>query len=272
MSIVTGREFLPVGKGKNLTGQKFGRLTAIGVIEKGADGGNKWLCQCECSNIVAIYGRLLTSQKSPSCGCARKAKLTGEKFGKLTAIRIISTDSKSGNKWLCYCDCGGQCTPLANALMQGKTRSCGCLGKIGVLNWRLRNTWGHMIRRCHDPLHKQAGRYGKRGIRVCDEWQSFKAFESWALNHPDYTDKMTIERIDVNKGYSPGNCTWIPRSEQNKNKECTIRLLAWGEEKTLLEWMNDPRCVAKYVTVLYRLKKGCPPELALSTKGRINRL
>ena len=77
---------------------------------------------------------------------------------------------------------------------------------------RLYNVWACMKQRCQNPKHTAARWYYEKGIRVCDEWQSFKKFEKWALSN-GYADDLTIDRIDSEKNYEPSNCRWVSRSE-----------------------------------------------------------
>lgn len=114
---------------------------------------------------------------------------------------------------------------------------------------RLRSTWNDMKSRCYNKNVAIYPHYGGRGISVCDEWKdSFKAFEDWALSH-GYNDKLTIERIDVNKGYGPDNCTWVTKHQQMKNKTNSINITINGETHNLSEWAELSGI--KYAT-LYR--------------------
>jgi hypothetical protein len=116
-------------------------------------------------------------------------------------------------------------------LTKNKNHSCGCLAKEhlkdmangnithGMTGTRLYGCYKGMMSRCYrkKDIHYKA--YGGRGIVVCDEWKNnAKAFIDWAITH-GYSDDLTIERIDVNGNYEPSNCTWIPMSEQYKNKQ-----------------------------------------------------
>lgn len=92
------------------------------------------------------------------------------------------------------------------------------LFKTGESKTRLYRIWSGMIRRCKDHKFKDFHNYGGRGITVCDEWMNiFSVFKEWAINN-GYVDTLTIERKDVNGNYEPKNCSWIPMSEQSKNR------------------------------------------------------
>lgn len=90
--------------------------------------------------------------------------------------------------------------------------------KHGMKDTRLYGTWCNMKARCLNPKNKKYSVYGGRGITVCEEWMEFLPFMEWAGSN-GYTDKLTIERDDVDKGYSPSNCRFIPMSEQSRNKQ-----------------------------------------------------
>jgi hypothetical protein len=85
---------------------------------------------------------------------------------------------------------------------------------------RLYRIWHDMISRCKYPKHNAYSRYGGKGIRVCLQWQNFIPFMNWALSN-GYKDNLTIDRINRDKGYSPENCRWSTRSEQELNKKKT---------------------------------------------------
>lgn len=79
-----------------------------------------------------------------------------------------------------------------------------------------------MRQRCNDPAHKSYHNYGGRGITVCSEWDDYAAFERWAFDN-GYDPSApygacTLDRIDVNGNYEPGNCRWVDAKEQAKNK------------------------------------------------------
>jgi len=116
-------------------------------------------------------------------------------------------------------------------------------------------TWVHMIQRCHNPTNKDYKNYGGRGITVCDMWRdSFEAFLFMVGKRPNIKD--TIERIDTNKGYEPGNVRWASRAEQNVNTRSNVKLTIDGETKTVSEWSRDERCVVSMFNIYKRLERG----------------
>ena len=117
----------------NLTGQRFGMLTALHRAENiGRD--TAWLCRCDCGNEVVVRTCYLRKGTTHSCGCDFREKrlegtnrldLTGQRFGRLTAVKPLG---KSGQtyKWLCRCDCGNECAVAVANLRNGHSQSCGC--------------------------------------------------------------------------------------------------------------------------------------------------
>lgn len=152
--------------------------------------------------------------------------IKGKKFGRWT---IVSSKPKyKGQKmWLCKCDCGKEAIVRGTSLTSGASRSCGCLQKDatriantkhGHYDTRLHRIWSGIKTRCNNPNSTSYRNYGRRGIRICDEWlHDYVTFERWALSH-GYDDALTIDRINNDGNYEPVNCRWITRQEQNKNK------------------------------------------------------
>ena len=155
--------------------------------------------------------------------------LTGQRFGRWTVL-CRAPSKKKMTAWECRCECGTVRDVLAVHLCAGNTVSCGCYKtensriratKHGKRWTRLYYVWTSLKQRCSNPNNKSYKDYGKRGITRCASWDSFSEFEAWAMSH-GYAPGLTIERVDVNKGYDPENCTWIPRCEQGKNTTRTL--------------------------------------------------
>lgn len=152
----------------------------------------------------------------------------GTVIDRLTVIEKTSEKSKSGNTYyICKCECGNTTKVHSGNLASRSVKSCGCLRsdtttktktKHGMRHKRIYGILKNMIGRCHDTKHISYKDYGAKGVAVCEEWRSNKsAFFEWAINN-GYSDSLTIERKNPFMDYTPENCTFIPRSEQNKNK------------------------------------------------------
>jgi hypothetical protein len=129
---------------------------------------------------------------------------------------------------------------------------------------RIYGIWYGMLLRCSDPRNEAWDRYGGRGITACEEWQSFPVFLAWVRNS-NYQDKLSLDRTDNEKGYSPSNCEWKTAKQQCRNTRRNLFVTAWGETKTLAEWIEDKRCKVGYGTARGRIvQRGVHPEKALS--------
>lgn len=116
---------------------------------------------------------------------------------------------------------------------------------------KLYKSWVAMKRRCDNPdkLHKKY----YENIAICDEWYDFDNFKEWALNN-SYKDGYTIERLDINEGYFPNNCTWIPKERQNDNKRNNHIITINGVSKNISQWCKEYGI--KWTTFYARLKYG----------------
>lgn len=158
--------------------------------------------------------------------------LNGLKFSKLKVLNKAD-NHKGRTAWICQCDCGVEVIVTTKNLCNNHTTSCGCAhreqlqkrnrihGKTFGGKPRMYKIWVKMRSRCNNKNDKSYPRYGGRGITIDPYFNEFKNFESWAIQN-GYKNTLSIERIDVNKGYSPKNCTWIPMSEQSRNTTKTV--------------------------------------------------
>lgn len=205
--------------------------------------------------------------------------LTGQKFGYLTVVEKAGSDPKRAEwRWLCKCDCGNLTIVPSYRLRHGGVTSCGChqydrnfCSKKAKNFPRLYRIYRGMKTRCTNPKYTYWHRYGGRGISVCDEWQKFDNFCDWALSS-GYEERdlaLSIDRIDVDKGYSPDNCRWATATQQANNTSRNHFISAFGKTMTIAEWAKETGI--KDRTIYCRVAKyGWTPEEAVSipTLGR----
>lgn len=189
--------------------------------------------------------------------------LIGQVFGYLTVIHRMEPSSRQFKDvaWLCVCFCGKQKIALGSRLRNGDTRSCGCLKRESISQVKfihgLSNTpeyeaWNEMRRRCERRTSISFRNYGARGITVCDRWcNSFEKF--LADMGPRPGKGYSLDRIDNTKNYSPENCRWATKQEQNRNKRTNVLITYNGETKTLIEWAEITHL--PYYVLRYRIAK-----------------
>lgn len=223
---------------------------------------------------------------SSNLNLIREAQI-GDKFNRLTIKNKIIEDKYGQHITyaICDCDCGKEHTVKLTFLVSNHTKSCGCLrdekarerviernwkhGESDLKNNRLYRIWSAMKSRCYTQYSRSFKDYGGRGIIVCDDWKKdFLIFKDWALNN-GYSDDLSIDRVDVNGNYEPSNCRWATNQQQARNRRNnrmdTVKITAFGETKSALDWLDDPRCDLKTTTgIIYRIGAGWTPEEAIS--------
>jgi len=192
-----------------------------------------------------------------------KNDLTGRRFGRLSVIGVDDRGTRKTYFW-CKCDCGTVKSIRGDGLLSGSIVSCGCKKreqdrinleanhKHKMSHTRPYEIWQGMKGRCYNPHDTRYDRYGGRGITVCDEWkEDFAKFYEWALNN-GYSENLTIDRIDNDKGYFPENCRWVDQETQARNRASNVRIKIGNATKTLTEWCEIFELDYKTVFARYR--------------------
>ncbi len=199
--------------------------------------------------------------------------MTGYKHEK---IKVTGKDgkNKSGNiLWKYECSCGGGGVATADALK--RIKSCGCERKKrgkeffhkynkthGESRTRLYHIWGNMINRTTNKNNNDYKNYGGRGIAVCEEWKDFLTFKEWALGN-GYSEELTLDREDNDKGYYPSNCRWADWDTQNNNKQQSTKYKYKGKIQTVDKWAKE--FDINRGTLVGRLKRGLTIAEAIET-------
>ena len=165
---------------------------------------------------------------------AKLKDLTGLKFNYLTVIKFEFM-RKGQSYYLCKCDCGNKKVIARTSIVSGGAKSCGCLKRSDKSESRLYKIWEGMKARCKYKNRAGSKYYVLKNIKVCNEWTKYEVFKKWSLDH-GYSDNLSIDRIDNNKGYSPDNCRWVDSVVQNNNKSNNIVITINGENHTMTEW------------------------------------
>lgn len=182
--------------------------------------------------------------------------LTGQKYGRLTVVELLPrapTQAYYAKRYHCTCECGATIETFANALRSGRTLSCGCLrrerasvnikkaraaapvapnlkhGLSGTPEWA---TWADMRKRC-----REHSGYAGRGIVVDPRWEVFENFIADMGRRP--SPDHSIDRIDNDGNYEPGNCRWATRKEQARNRRSNALLTHVGRTQTIAAWAEN---------------------------------
>lgn len=214
---------------QEITGQVFGRLTVIECAGKNKNGRTVWRCLCSCGRERIALGCDLRKPGDITCGICYSKEIGQRRHA-------ISVERKKGQP------------PKVDRRV-----------KHGLSNTRAYNIWLAMRTRCHNVNNPNYPYYGGRGIVICERWGVFENFLA-DMDMPAFG--MTLERKDNDGPYSPDNCRWATRSEQNHNKRSNMIVEFHGQSMTLDQWAKE--LGMKYSMLYSRLVRGMSIEEAFT--------
>lgn len=218
-------------------GDVFGKWTVLEICHSGEDFVS---CRCECGTERPVRAKRLVFGETRDCGCVRESaprKSRAEPYIPAGAVFARFTNLEDVWHWsdkarVC-CECGTEKLVAAQALKNGHTLSCGCLKRERISTQKgfsrhpLYGTWNSMLDRCTNPKDPGYGNYGASGITVCDRWRDPWLFAEDIVREIGPRPPMmlasgrplyTLDRINPELGYLPGNVRWATASEQNSNQ------------------------------------------------------
>lgn len=176
----------------------------------------------------------------------------------------------------CQCECGVVRAIAAPKLLTGQTKSCGCWRRDwastknlthGQSRGREYGSWRGIKERCLNPRSRAYTNYGGRGITMAPKWRD--DFRRFVTDMGPCPPRHSIERIDNDGPYAPGNCLWVPQSVQARNKRNNVWVAIDGVRRCVAEWAAiqglSPAAVSR------RLKRGWHPAAALGLEPKPKR-
>lgn len=255
----------------NHTGNVYGILTCIEYAGRNRHGQHRWRCKCQCGKEITTSTSLGSSSAPKSCGCDRNlpsgpahkhfVDLTGKTYGRLTVVGLSEAKKSKPLNWRCVCICGKTVCVVGSNLVRGNSTSCGCYSRelataretkhgetklYGPKKPSVEYTAYYGAKaRCENSYMEMYKCYGGRGIEF--RFTSFEQFLAEVGRRP--SSLHSLDRIDVNGHYEPGNVRWATKVVQANNTRSNRFLVFRGESMTLSQLSRltgvQPRVISK---------------------------
>ena len=163
--------------------------------------------------------------------------LTGKNFGRWTVIEQAGKTTAGNATWLCQCECEVRKVVIGTMLRTGKSLSCSSCSTTthGMCGTSIYTIWQRMLDRCENSTGTGFHNYGGRGITVCERWHSFEKFYADMGQRPK---GMSLDRINNDGHYEPGNCRWATQKQQNRNSRNNRLLTIYGKSQCVADWAD----------------------------------
>lgn len=281
-----------MGRINDLSSKRINKLEVLKLSDKKSGNKSFWWCKCDCGNTKEIRSdRLSGKDLAISCGCVTgyfektgpKENLIGNTYGQLKVLECIGTREDVESRaffWKCQCSCGKIKEIRTDKLLEGSTVSCGCFSRFkegevslnkthGESKTYLYHLWIAIKGRCFNETNEAYKDYGERGIIMHPAWiYNFEAFRDYILNNLGERPKnYSLDRINVNGNYEPGNIRWLDDIGQANNKRNNHKLEFNGKIQGISEWareLNMDRLI-----ISKRIKRGWSVERTLTTPKQV---
>jgi hypothetical protein len=209
---------------------------------------------------------------------SKPVDLSQRRYGRLVALHSDGETAYGHTRWACICDCGTRCHANVNQLNRGTKKSCGCLKretKSNLIHGQAMSRefaiWSGMLSRCYNPRRACYPGYGGRGVAVCDRWRfgeggknGFECFFEDMGRSP--SAKHSVDRVNCNGNYEPGNVRWATQLEQVNNRRQTRIVFYNGQHMALTDAVRLAGSIIHYQSAANRIfRSGWDVDVALST-------
>lgn len=178
----------------------------------------------------------------------RFINMTGQRFGHLVVSCFAGKNGRT--RWNCRCDCGAETIVASGHLRNGHTQSCGCFRRQETARRKTKHggtknrhqtpefrCWVGMRQRCYNQNCTGFKYWGGKGVAICARWNGIDGFANFLADMgPKPTASHSIDRINSDGNYEPGNCRWATRKEQNRNTRQNRRITYAGKTQCLKDW------------------------------------
>lgn len=237
----------------DIRGQQFGELTAIEPTDRRRGSNVIWRCRCSCGKEVFATAKDLRSGNTKSCGHVRRSNITGQRFGRLTAIEPTDRVVRNNVVWRCICDCGKEAFVAVKDLRSGNTKSCGCVNlerhsvPPDVVEGTRISTLGDK-----PPKSNTSGVRGVSWSKQKQDWEAYIKFKGhfYHLGHFKRLEDAAKARAQAEERlFSPAIEKWEVPHRKRKSPAMNIHLTTYGKYNVYFQFNGGKINVGVFATL-----------------------